>query len=65
MPWGLTLPTGSDPMELLRAYRLLRDQRPELILAARDDGHTWPEIADAAGMTRVSVIRLAASVNPK
>lgn len=47
------------PLEALSLYATLRGQRAELIRAAREAGHTWQEIADAAGMSRAMVHRVA------
>lgn len=37
--------------DLSSAVRDLYAARARLILEARSDGHTWPQIADALGMT--------------
>ena len=34
------------------------DRRPELIEQARQDGHTWEEIAAALNMSRAGAIKL-------
>jgi len=44
----------------LRDLRRLRDllaRRGSLILDAREAGHTWAEIAEASGMTRVGAAK--------
>jgi hypothetical protein len=51
------------PLTELRWYRDLRERRPELIRAAREAGHTWEEIAEASGLSRAQVFKLAAKVD--
>ncbi|MGV4377947.1 hypothetical protein [Trueperella pyogenes] len=43
----------------LENYRMLREQRDALIIEAKADGHTWPEIATACGLSRAMTIRAA------
>ncbi|QOR47593.1 hypothetical protein INS90_10160 [Trueperella pecoris] len=38
---------------------MLREQRDALIIEAKADGHTWPEIATACGLSRAMTIRAA------
>lgn len=46
--------------KIKRATAAMRD-RPALIWQAREEGATWEQIADAAGMSRAGVIKLANS----
>jgi hypothetical protein len=47
-----------DAYALLIGARLAWDQRAELIRAARDQGKTWGELAEATGLSRMTVINL-------
>lgn len=47
----------------LAANTAERERRPELILAARRAGATWPAIAEAAGVTEFYAQQLARQAN--
>jgi hypothetical protein len=49
----------ANPLRELRTYASLMARRGELILAARDDGATWEQIADASGLSRAQCFNLA------
>ena len=53
-----SMETEDDPMERLRAWRSLDDERDDNILRAHDEGHSPGQISGATGLSYRHVQRI-------